>query len=205
MSRAGAPGVRRSKEILESAGALSSSLRRTSQPPGSSSTSHIPSVGIQTRPGAISSGSRMRLCSGSESTAATQPSASTARAGLTDPREDGRRDGAQSVQCAVVLLTEVGFGQPGDDIDQRNRGGVHGGRRSRDVDDTDDLTGAWIPDGCAGAGPGVVTAHEVLGGEHLHGAVGHQSGTDGVGPDSTLTPVGALDESEPVGVVQHRW
>ena len=81
MSSAGVPGVRRSSTTRDSAGAVSSSLSRTSQPPGSSSTSHMPSVGIQARPGASSSGSRMRLCSGSESTAATQPSASTASAG----------------------------------------------------------------------------------------------------------------------------
>lgn len=59
-----------------------SSATRTSQPPGNDSTSHMPNGGIHTRPGKPFSGNRIRLCSGNESTAATQPSVSTASAGL---------------------------------------------------------------------------------------------------------------------------
>ncbi len=124
--------------------------------------------------------------------------------GPPDAGQDRRGDGAQPVQRAVVLLAQLGFGQPRHDVDERDGGRMHGRRGSRDVDDTDDLTGAWIPDRRSRAGPRVVAAHEMLGGEHLHGTVGHQRGADGVGADGALAPVGALDEPEPVGVVQHR-
>ena len=164
----------------------------------------MPSGGIHTRPGSIPSGSRMRLCNGSESTAATQPSASTANAGLPDARQDRRCHGAQPVQDAVVLLTQVRFGQPGDGVDEGDGGRMHGRRGPGHVDDTDDLPGARIPDRRTRAGPGVVAAHEMFGREHLNGAVRHQRGADAVGADSALAPVRAFDEPEPVGIAQHR-
>ena len=174
-----------------------------SQPPGNGSTSHRPKVGNSCRPGATLRGSAIRLCGGSESTAATQPSGSTASAGLPIRARIGaatvrrlfrirlccsRRCDSASRATASTSATVVGCT-------------VAAGPETSTTPMT--WPGPRILDRRARARPRMVAAGVVLRGEHLHGTVRHQRGSDGVGADRVLTPVRALDEPEPVGRAEH--
>ena len=117
-----------------------------------------------------------------------------------DAGQDRRRHRPEPVQGAVVLLTQMGLGEPSHRVDQRDGRGMHRRRRARHVHHTDDVAGPRVLDGCTGTGPGVVAAGVVLGGEHLHGTVGHQGRADGVGTHCVLAPMRAFDEAEPVGL-----
>ena len=154
-------------------------------------------------PARCPTGSRIRLCRGMASTAATQPSWSTASAGLPMRARIGaatirsrfsvrsccsRRCDSANRATASTSATVVGCtvaAGPGD------------------VDDADHLAGSRILDRRARARPRVVAAQVVLGGEHLHGAPRRQRGADGVGADGVLRPVRALDEAEPIGLAEY--
>ena len=185
----GAQAADRSSVTRDGAGGSStSSASRTSQPPGNGSTSQAPSDGIHVRPGTPLSGSRIRLCGGSESTAATQPSESTASAGLPTRARIGAATVRSRLSVRSCYLAQLGLRQPGDQVDQRDGGGMHRRRRARHVDDADDLAGARILDRGARTRPRVMAAQEVLGGEHLDGPVRRQRGADGVGADGASRP-----------------
>ena len=105
------------------------------------------------------------------------------QAGAGQPGQQRRGHVAQRLQPALVLAPQAGLGQLHRGADQRDRGRVHGLGRAADVDHAEQVAGARVVHGARGAGPHVVAAHEVLGGEHLHrGALG-QRGADGVAAD----------------------
>lgn len=80
---------------------------------------------------------------------------------------------------------------------------MDGGGRTAHIDHPQHLTGPRVLDRCTGTGPRMMTAHEVLGREHLHRTTGHQCRTNRVGPHRALGPVGTLDESESVRAREH--
>ena len=170
---AGVPGVRRSSV---DPGQSRAPCRRRPQP-------HQPAAGKQLdlahpqrrQPGP--SGRQLVRAAGSGCAAASSRPPRPSR--RCPPRVPGRpmraRIGAatraQPVQRAVVLLAQMGLGEPGHRRRPARRRRMHGRRRARDVHDADDLSRSRIPDRRPRACPRVVTAQEMLGGEHLHGAV----------------------------------
>ena len=156
------------------------------------------------RPGRSARGTATRSKLGMPVTAATQPWSSTTRPGPGQPRQQRRRDPAQRLQPALVLPPQAGLGELHRGADEGDGGGVHGLGGPADVDHAEHLAGARVVDGAGGARPDVVGAHEVLGGEHLHGRALGQRGADRVAADHAFRPVGALGEAQRVGAVADR-
>ena len=112
-------------------------------------------------------------------------------------------DGAQRVEPLLVAAPQARLGELHGRADERDGGRVHGLGGPADVDDTQQLAAARVVHGAGGAGPAVVAADEVLGGEDLHRRVLGQRGADRVGADRPLGPAGALGEAQRVGPVPH--
>ncbi len=102
-----------------------------------------------------------------------------------------------------MQLAQARLGEFGHRADQGERRRVQGVQRAAHVHDADQTAVARVGDRGAGAGPRVVGAHEVLGGEDLDGAPGDPRGAHTVRTDHALAPVSPEFESEPVGLAQH--
>src|SRR5580658_1508311 len=72
--------------------------------------------------------------------------------------------------------------------------------RAADTDDAEQPSVGWIEYRGAAAYPRVVGANEVLGGEDLRGPPQHERRPDTAGPDIGLSPPGAFDETDGLGL-----
>ena len=165
--------------------------------------SHAPNDGIHVRPGTPFSGNRIRLCGGSESTAATQPSWSTANAG----RPIRARIGAATVRSRFRVRSWASRRWDSASLATRSTSATVVGCTVAAGPETSTMPITWpvrgILDRGSRAGPRVVAAQEMLGGEDLHRSMGYQRRADRVGSDRVLTPGGPLDESKPVRTAEH--
>ncbi len=119
------------------------------------------------------------------------------RAGHLGEQRGG--DGAQPVQRLQAAGAQLGLGEAGGGGGQLEQVGLGAARRGADVDHAGQPAGTGIVDGGGDTRPGVVAAQVVLGGVHLHRALGAQGGADAVGADVLLDPARADEKTDAVG------
>ena len=87
--------------------------------------------------------------------------------------------------------------------DERQREGIKGDPRPRDVDGADHLAAIRVADGAGRTGPSVERANQVFGRVDLHCALSCQGGAHRVRAGRVLGPADALGQSEGITHAQH--
>jgi hypothetical protein len=95
------------------------------------------------------------------------------------------------------------LGELGGRGDEREVVRVRGRDRTRDVDDDEQCAVLGVVDGRRRAGPVVLHAYQVLGGEDLHRVIQRDRRADRVGPGRALRPAHALYEGDGLGHQLH--